>query len=108
MDKRKTIILPDEAREDFLRFLSYGWLPGRIMSMLNRLHGLSLTAVEVKKLCRAQRTALPYTSAIPGVLMPRRHPGGRLFAPFGPVIWGRSCASTCKSRRCFSSVRSKT
>ncbi len=28
MDKRKTIILPDEAREDFLRFLSYGWLPG--------------------------------------------------------------------------------
>lgn len=55
MDKRKTIILPDEAREDFLRSLSYGWLPGRIMSMLNRLHGLSLTAVEVKKLCRAQR-----------------------------------------------------
>lgn len=40
------------ALEDLRRFRAYGWLPGPIAHVLNRRHGLCLTAAEVKQLCR--------------------------------------------------------
>ena len=44
--------LSPSALEDFRRFCAYGWLPGPIARVLNRRHGLHLTAAEVKQLCR--------------------------------------------------------
>lgn len=38
--------------EDFRRFHAYGWLPGLITHVLNRRHGLHLTAAAAKQLCR--------------------------------------------------------
>lgn len=43
------------ALEDLRRFRAYGWLPGPIAHVLNRRHGLHLTAAEVKQLCREMR-----------------------------------------------------
>ena len=31
---------------------SYGWLPGRIARIFNRMHGLTLTTAEIKRLRR--------------------------------------------------------
>ena len=45
-------IIPPSALEDLRRFRAYGWLPGPIAHVLNRRHGLHLTAAEVKQLCR--------------------------------------------------------
>ncbi len=36
---------------DLRRLHSYGWLPGHIAHILNRLHGLDLTPKEVKRMC---------------------------------------------------------
>lgn len=46
---------PPSALEDLRRFHAYGWLPGPIAHVLNRRHGLCLTAAEVKQLCREMR-----------------------------------------------------
>lgn len=46
------------ALADLRRFYSYGWLPGRIAHVLNRMHGLTLTPQEVKQFCRANKTLL--------------------------------------------------
>lgn len=48
-------IIPPSALEDLRRFHAYGWLPVPIAHVLNRRHGLHLTAAEVKQLCREMR-----------------------------------------------------
>lgn len=40
--------LSPSVLEDFRRFHAYGWLPGLITHVLNRRHGLHLTAAAVK------------------------------------------------------------
>lgn len=44
--------LSPAAIEDLRRLYSYGWLPGRIARIFNRMHGLALTTAEIKRLCR--------------------------------------------------------
>lgn len=50
--------LTASALDDLRRLYSYGWLPGRIAHVLNRLHGLTLTPQEVKQFCRANKKLL--------------------------------------------------
>lgn len=47
-----TALLTPDAIEDLRRLYSYGWLPGRIGHVFNRLHGLALKPAEIKLLCR--------------------------------------------------------
>ena len=44
--------LSPAALNDLRRLHSYGWLPGRIAAILNRMHGLSLTPADIKQLCK--------------------------------------------------------
>ena len=44
--------LSPAAIEDLRRLYSYGWLPGHIARIFNRMHGLTLTTAEIKRLRR--------------------------------------------------------
>ena len=52
------LILSPSALEDLRRLYSYGWLPGRIAHILNRMHGLDLTPAEIKRFCRDNNALL--------------------------------------------------
>lgn len=41
-----TMPLSPAAIEDLRRLYSFGWLPGRIARIFNRMHGLTLTTAE--------------------------------------------------------------
>lgn len=57
-DAMERLILSPSALEDLRRLYSYGWLPGRIAHILNRMHGLDLTPAEIKRFCRDSNALL--------------------------------------------------
>lgn len=57
-DAMERLILSPSALEDLRRLYSYGWLPGRIAHILNRMHGLDLTPAEIKHFCRYSKALL--------------------------------------------------
>ena len=57
-DAMERLILSPSALEDLRRLYSYGWLPGRIAHILNRMHGLDLTPAEIKHFCRDNNVLL--------------------------------------------------
>lgn len=57
-DAMERLILSPSALEDLRRLYSYGWLPGRIAYILNRMHGLDLTPAEIKRFCRDNNALL--------------------------------------------------
>lgn len=57
-DAMERLILSPSALEDLRRLYSYGWLPGRIAHILNRMHGLDLTPAEINHFCRDNNVLL--------------------------------------------------
>lgn len=57
-DAMERLILSPSALEDLRRLYSYGWLPGRIAHILNRMHSLDLTPAEIKHFCRYSKALL--------------------------------------------------
>ena len=57
-DAMERLILSPSALEDLRRLYSYGWLPGRIAQILNRMHSLDLTPAEIKHFCRDNNALL--------------------------------------------------
>ena len=57
-DAMERLILSPSALEDLRRLYSYGWLPGRIAHILNRMHSLDLTPAEIKHFCRDNNVLL--------------------------------------------------